>query len=62
MGNGFSPLHKAVDQNDIGALRLEIQRHGSCIDQQEDEVMIFVESGRHNSKSGMSTVESALNR
>ena len=41
MGNGFSPLHKAVDQNDIGALRLEIQRHGSLIDQQEDEVMIL---------------------
>ena len=43
MGNGFSPLHKAVASNDIGDLCVSIQNHGSLIDQQEDEVTILMQ-------------------
>lgn len=39
MGNGFSSLHKAVEQNDLSALCIEIQSNSSQINDQEDEVM-----------------------
>ena len=39
MGNGFSSLHKAVQENDLSALCFELQSNSSQINEQEDEVM-----------------------
>ena len=37
MGNGFSPLHKAVAQNDLSGLCVALQQNSSVINDREDE-------------------------
>ena len=37
MGNGFSPLHKAVAQNNLSGLCVSLQQHSNLIDAQEDD-------------------------
>ncbi len=37
MGNGFSPLHKPVAQNDLSGLCVALQQHSTLINAREDD-------------------------